>query len=209
MAYRHHQIIPLLTRINYTKNLLIKPFIPQSIITYVPKNPNLPLNFKCFGVTNLTTEIEIGIKKLIFSAKCIGAQSLAFNQIKESRHRIFIMARELDKKNWINRDFKDSDYRVCINPKIIEKSVEKISGWEYCASFPNIKTYISRSKEILVSYMNHNFEMKIKELNGIDSIVFQHEYDHLDGIHFFNIDEMPKFSNIFDTTKVDYRDVQV
>lgn len=78
-----------------------------------------------------------------------------------------------------------------INPKIIKKSEEMtyLNDGEGCLSVErDTFNYLTpRHKEIEVSFYNYNLETeKIehikKVLKGYASIVFQHEYDHLDGI---------------------------
>lgn len=70
---------------------------------------------------------------------------------------------------------------LVINPKIINFSEKKIQLPEHCFSCPGITKIIPRSNSIKVSYFNGKKEI-IKEFNRLESIIFQHEYDHLNGI---------------------------
>jgi len=72
---------------------------------------------------------------------------------------------------------------VCINPKILngEGSIRDTEG---CLSFPDLWLHVNRYEKIQVTYQNILGEIIEKTLDGIMSRVFQHEYDHLDGICF-------------------------
>lgn len=72
---------------------------------------------------------------------------------------------------------------ICINPKILngEGSIRDTEG---CLSFPDLWLHVNRYEKIQVTYQNILGEIIEKTLDGIMSRVFQHEYDHLDGICF-------------------------
>lgn len=71
---------------------------------------------------------------------------------------------------------------VLINPKILEKSQEKIKMQEGCLSFPNIFLEIERPKEIEVEAIDRG-KKKIKfKVSELLARVIQHELDHLDGV---------------------------
>ena len=78
-----------------------------------------------------------------------------------------------------------------INPHLIPCGETKIEGWEGClsvilgnGSWKLAK--IPRYETIKVRYLNTNGEIVEKVLDGFAAKVFQHEYDHLQGI--VNID---------------------
>lgn len=72
----------------------------------------------------------------------------------------------------------------CINPKILEMSDETFPVEEGCLSFPGEFIKTNRANKIRVSFMNLDGNQVEWELEGIYSICFQHETDHLDGIVF-------------------------
>lgn len=74
---------------------------------------------------------------------------------------------------------------VVINPIIDFYSNGKERLEEGCLSFPNQYKEVSRSSFIHVKYYNENWEEQELYLRGIESRVFQHEYDHLYGITIF------------------------
>ncbi|MFP4557077.1 MAG: peptide deformylase [Bacteroidales bacterium] len=80
--------------------------------------------------------------------------------------------------------------RVVINPKIIKQSDEANIYKEGCLSFPNIFEEIIRPEKIIVRYLDEQLNQVEQEFNDIEARVFQHEFDHLNGVLF--IDRMSK-----------------
>jgi peptide deformylase len=78
-----------------------------------------------------------------------------------------------------------------INPVIKERS-DKLEPYEEgCLSVPGINADVIRPESILISgYTREGKEVEI-EADGLLARVFQHEYDHLDGILF--IDRIEKY----------------
>jgi peptide deformylase len=73
-----------------------------------------------------------------------------------------------------------------INPKILSHSKEKAKDWEGCLSIPGIRGLIPRYKSIKVEYTTREGEIKKREFKNFVARIFQHEYDHLDGIVFLD-----------------------
>ena len=82
------------------------------------------------------------------------------------------------------RDIEYNDVIVCFNPVILKTYGELVSCEEGCLSFPDKFINVNRQDKIDVMYEDEEGrEHKIK-LEGFASRVFQHEYDHLEGIDF-------------------------
>ncbi|GJD23342.1 peptide deformylase [Rivularia sp. IAM M-261] len=79
-----------------------------------------------------------------------------------------------------------------INPKIIEHSVETVKGWEGCLSVPGIRGLVPRYQSITVEYTDVTGDSKNVKLVDFVARIFQHEYDHLDGIVFLDRVESTK-----------------
>lgn len=73
---------------------------------------------------------------------------------------------------------------ACINPKIISLSEERESDLEGCLSFPELFMKVKRPISCNVQYQTITGEVIERELTGLESRVFLHEYDHLLGITF-------------------------
>ena len=82
------------------------------------------------------------------------------------------------------RDIEYNDIIVCFNPKIIKKYDECVDFEEGCLSYPDKFINVTRPDKIDAIYEDEEGrEHKIK-LEGFASRVFQHEFDHLEGINF-------------------------
>ena len=77
-------------------------------------------------------------------------------------------------------DFK----HVFINPKILEENGDEWPFNEGCLSIPDIREDVFRQEEITIEYQDENFDKHTRTLNGLAARVFQHEYDHIEGILF-------------------------
>ena len=82
------------------------------------------------------------------------------------------------------KDLEYNEVIVCFNPRIIKKYNENVWCEEGCLSFPDDIINIQRPNRIVVKYEDEDKkEHKIK-LEGLASRVFQHEFDHLEGVVF-------------------------
>lgn len=85
-----------------------------------------------------------------------------------------------DEEREFLRDFK----RTFINPEIVEEEGDEWAFTEGCLSIPNINEDVYRPEIIRVKYLDENFNEKEEELSGLPARIFQHEYDHIEGILF-------------------------
>lgn len=71
-----------------------------------------------------------------------------------------------------------------INPEIVAVSEERNWAWEGCLSVPGLRGWVRRPAAVAIRGYNQRGERISRELAGWDARVFQHEFDHLDGILF-------------------------
>jgi peptide deformylase len=90
--------------------------------------------------------------------------------------RLFVMNAELEQPS--------EGERVFVNPRIIERGDDEESDEEGCLSIPDIRGKVCRSSSIVISAQNLDGETIEAELSELPARVFQHEFDHLDGILF-------------------------
>ncbi|MBN1788861.1 MAG: peptide deformylase [Bacteroidales bacterium] len=76
--------------------------------------------------------------------------------------------------------------KVIFNPEIVHYGDDEVYYKEGCLSIPGINEDVSRAKKIEVRYRNENFEVREEVLDGLVARIFQHEYDHLQGILFID-----------------------
>ena len=75
---------------------------------------------------------------------------------------------------------------IFINPAIIDRSAEPEIFKEGCLSLPGIYEEVERPGKVLVRYQDRSFNTIEEELDGIKARIFQHEFDHLEGILFID-----------------------
>lgn len=80
----------------------------------------------------------------------------------------------------------NGERQTVINPCILETSDEFSYENEGCLSIPQVWTRVRRPETIKVEFFNEKGEKQTKEYKGIWSRAFQHEYDHLCGLTFFD-----------------------
>lgn len=77
-----------------------------------------------------------------------------------------------------------SGERVFINPRILDKGEEITVEEEGCLSIPELRGNVSRPEAILCEYQDLSGERFREEMHELDARVFQHEFDHLNGVLF-------------------------
>ena len=82
------------------------------------------------------------------------------------------------------RDLENNEVMVCFNPRIIKSYAEEVEMEEGCLSYPELFLKIKRPDKIVVKYEDEDKKTHKMKLQGLASRVFQHEYDHMEGIDF-------------------------
>ena len=82
------------------------------------------------------------------------------------------------------RDLEHNEIIVCFNPRIVKSYTEKVEMEEGCLSYPDLFLKVKRPDKIIVKYEDVDKKTHKMKLEGLASRVFQHEYDHMEGIDF-------------------------
>ena len=98
---------------------------------------------------------------------------LSANQIGIDE-RVFVMYSDVKKKEVI----------ACFNPYITEYSEKKIIMDEGCLTWPGIWLKVERSEGIVCNFEDETGEHVQCTMHGLESRIFQHEYDHMEGTNF-------------------------
>lgn len=120
------------------------------------------------------------------SIRVEAAAFLTWAMLNHSKHAIGLAANQCKLKGKVyNKNFfviLGKINQVYINPEIIEYSGQKTTVMEGCLTWPNKKIKAVRYNDIKVKFTNIDGEEKEEEIPGFYSQVFQHEYNHLQGI---------------------------
>ncbi|MBL4768876.1 MAG: peptide deformylase [Rhodobacteraceae bacterium] len=71
---------------------------------------------------------------------------------------------------------------ACINPQIVEQSVQVETVDEGCLSIPGILIAVARPDWVVLSWTNSDGDAQSQRQEGPEARIVQHELDHLDGI---------------------------
>ena len=81
-------------------------------------------------------------------------------------------------------DMENQETITCFNPKIIKESKDQTVMEEGCLSYPDLYLKISRPSSVVVKYEDEGKKIHKIKLDGMIARIFQHEYDHMEGIDF-------------------------
>jgi peptide deformylase len=132
------------------------PMLHKKIPEYIEALPN--------------TQMTKLIKRLKMTMKLHGGIGLSANQCGVFE-RVFIIGHE---------DF----FITCINPEVIENSIEMKKEPEGCLSFPGMSLKVERPSSVLVKFLDENGTEQKMWLDGITARCYLHELDHMNGITF-------------------------
>ncbi|MBF2065367.1 MAG: peptide deformylase [Calothrix sp. C42_A2020_038] len=136
-----------------------------------------------YNVENIKDEpIQTLIDDLIITIKTTNAVGIAAPQVA-ALHRLFIVASHPNPR-YPNAPLMEPI--AMINPYIVDHSTETVKGWEGCLSVPGIRGFVPRYQSITVEYTDRNGDINNVKLVDFVARIFQHEYDHLNGIVFLD-----------------------
>ena len=121
------------------------------------------------------------IEKMIKTMRKHNGAGLAANQIYEPIRICIIEVLDNPRYKHLNT----IPLKVLINPKvIIKKDTATFNSYEGCLSVPNLRGKVKRYNNINVTYYTMDAKKVTENIKGLESIVYQHEIDHLDGYLF-------------------------
>ena len=121
------------------------------------------------------------IEKMIKTMRMLNGAGLAANQIYEPISICIVEVMDNPRYKHLNT----IPLKVLINPKvIIKKDTATFNSYEGCLSVPKLRGKVKRYNTINVTYYNMDAKKITEDIKGLESIVYQHEIDHLDGYLF-------------------------
>ncbi len=139
------------------------------------------LTIEAQAITDFTPELGRVVDDMLLSMEQAKGVGIAAPQVHLSL-ALFIMASRP------NERYPDAPYitpTVVINPHILEYSEELEAGDEGCLSIPERRFPISRHLWVRVKFQGLDGQWHTQRLSGFIARIFQHEYDHLQGITLF------------------------
>ena len=123
-------------------------------------------------------EMQEIIGDLFISLASTNGVGLAAPQISTSWRMMIIASRPSERYPYA----PEMEPTLMINPSFESLGDVREKDWEGCLSIPGIRAKVPRYTHIKVTYINASGDAVTQELEGFVARVFQHEYDHLDGL---------------------------
>jgi peptide deformylase len=77
---------------------------------------------------------------------------------------------------------RPEDDLVCVNPELVDPSPQTEAGEEGCLSLPEVRGTITRPTGVTLRALDGAGEPYERRAEGFEARVWQHEFDHLDGV---------------------------
>ena len=142
---------------------MIKNLVPSENLLLHERVKSCSYNLDRQELSNTLKESMIHHKGIGLSANQIGIWE-----------RVFVMIRDLEYNETI----------TCFNPKILKESKKTIVMEEGCLSYPDLFLDIERPESVVIKYEDEDKKIHKMKLDCLAARVFQHEYDHMEGIDF-------------------------
>ncbi len=122
------------------------------------------------------------IDDLLTTLRSANGVGIAAPQVNESLQIMIIASRPTPRYP----DAPEMEPIALINPKIIDRSSEMEKGWEGCLSVPQYRGFVPRHQSITVEYTDRTGAIVQTLFTDFVARIFQHEYDHLQGLVFLD-----------------------
>jgi peptide deformylase len=122
------------------------------------------------------------IDDLIATVKSRNGVGIAAPQVGQSLQLVIIASHPSDRYPHA----PVMDPTAMINPTIVAYSQTTEKDWEGCLSVPDQRGQVTRYSAITVGYTDRDGHDQEVELTGFVARIFQHEYDHLQGLVFLD-----------------------
>lgn len=156
---------------------------PQGLLLQVAQLGHPVLRERALEVKNVkdikTQELIVNLITTVMDVDGVG---IAAPQVYQTV-RIFILASHPNPRY---PKAPEMEPTAIINPQILFYSDEIVKDWEGCLSIPGIRSKVPRHKVIEVEYTDRKGKKIKKKFTDFVARIFQHEYDHLEGIIFLD-----------------------
>ena len=125
-----------------------------------------------------SSETQVIVSELFTTLADTNGVGIAAPQISASWRMMIVASRPSERYPYA----PEMEPTLMINPGFESLSEIQEKDWEGCLSIPGIRAKVPRFTHIKVNYINAEGELVSQTLNGFVARIFQHEYDHLDGL---------------------------
>ena len=127
-------------------------------------------------------EIQTLIDDLLLTVKQTNGVGIAAPQVAQSCQLMIVASRP----NPRYPTAPEMEPTAILNPRILSHSTETAIGWEGCLSIPGMRGKVPRYQEIEIEYLDRNGTLQKMEMTDFVARIFQHEFDHFNGVVFLD-----------------------
>ncbi len=127
-------------------------------------------------------EIQTLIDDLLLTVKQANGVGIAAPQVARSCQLMIVASRP----NPRYPTAPEMEPTPILNPRILSHSTETAIGWEGCLSIPGMRGKVPRYQAIEIEYLDRNGKLQKMEMTDFVARIFQHEYDHFNGVVFLD-----------------------
>jgi peptide deformylase len=136
----------------------------------------------------LSPSVQALIDQLLVAVKAKNGVGIAAPQIAQSL-QIMIVASHPSVRY---PNAPEMEPMAMINPRIVEMGGERILGWEGCLSVPGQRGFVPRYSAVAIEFIDRQGLTQTILFQDFLARIFQHEYDHFQGILFPDRVESPE-----------------
>jgi peptide deformylase len=161
----------------------IKDFVTMAVLRQIAQLGNPILRAPAAPVPfPLTDDLATLIDDMLETLRDADGVGLAAPQVHQPLQIMIVASRP----NPRYPEAVEMEPLVVVNPEIVERSGERVKGWEGCLSIPGLRGEVSRHKRVTARYQDVDGEPVVREFHDFIARIFQHEDDHLRGIVFLD-----------------------
>ena len=127
-------------------------------------------------------EIQTLIDDLLLTVKQTNGVGIAAPQVARSCQLMIVASRP----NPRYPTAPEMEPTAILNPRILSHSTETVIGWEGCLSIPGMRGKVPRYQAIEIEYLDRNGTLQKMEMTDFVARIFQHEFDHFNGVVFLD-----------------------
>lgn len=140
------------------------------------------LREKAQPISHITPEMHTLVEHMIETMDACDGLGLAAPQVHRSI-QLFVIRKPIVNPRG---DIELGAVKVFINPHISSYGDTFWQAQEGCLSIPGVRAQVKRAKEIMITYQDLQGESFSEKISGWEARVIQHEYDHLQGVLFYD-----------------------
>jgi peptide deformylase len=126
--------------------------------------------------------VQTLIDEMLTTLRASNGVGIAAPQVGQS-YRLLIVA---SRPNSRYPNAPEMEPTPMINPHVLMHSRDTAKDWEGCLSVPGIRGLVPRHSWIDVEYTTRDGKLQQQRFTGFVARIFQHEFDHLNGLVFFD-----------------------